>query len=247
MIARFGNPALICSKRPDGLESEAAMPQMTIGCPFASGLMNGLKAATQELHNNAENHEFQQRFSRGEITREDYVRYLGQMLHVHRALETGIRRLRSTVEALRLIPDYQFQQPYLEEDLAFFGVSLDEHPASPAVERLVARMKALELDEPLGLLGFHYVLEGSNNGSRIIARAIRHKLGLADGRGDRYLDPYGQEQRKLWMEFREKVNATTFSHEEAAAIASAARDMFQAVADISSDLLATIPVRSEPL
>lgn len=223
------------------------MQPVTTGCPFAGGLMNGLKAATQDLHNHAENHEFQQRFSRGEITREDYVRYLGQMLHVHRALEAGIRRRRPAVEALRLIPDYQFQQPYLEEDLAFFGVSLDEHPASPTVERLVTRMEALELEEPLGLLGFHYVLEGSNNGSRIIARAIRQKLGLAEGQGDRYLDPYGRQQRKLWMEFREKINATTFSHEEAAAITSAARDMFQAMADISSDLLAMALVRREPL
>jgi len=92
--------------------------------------------------------------------------------------------------------------------------------------------------EPASLLGLHYVLEGSNNGSRFIARGLMSAYGLAPGPGLRYLDPYGDEQRERWLAFRATMDEVGFSQEDSDRLLVAARQMFQSIVDISDDLLA---------
>lgn len=50
----------------------------------------------------------------------------------------------------------------------------------PAASKLADSNTRTIADCPAAILGYHYVLEGSNNGGRYIARPIRRVLGLGD-------------------------------------------------------------------
>jgi heme oxygenase len=92
--------------------------------------------------------------------------------------------------------------------------------------------------EPASLLGLHYVLEGSNNGSRFIAKGLMGAYGMAPGAGLRYMDPYGAEQRERWRAFRTTMDEVGFSAEDSDRLLESARHMFQGIVEISDDLLA---------
>lgn len=206
---------------------------------LAPSVMLRLKEATQELHTRAERSEFQQRLMRGTVPRELYAQWLGQLLLVHAALEAHLVALRADRPDLAvLIRDELFQAPRLREDLAFLGLSPDTLRATPAVERIITRMADAARACPASLLGSNYVLEGSKNGSRYIAKAVRRALPLTPGKGDRYLDPHGEDQPRLWGEYRQTMDAVAFTEEETVSMIDAASRMFEAAEGIGADLLA---------
>ncbi|TVQ33146.1 MAG: biliverdin-producing heme oxygenase [Phycisphaeraceae bacterium] len=199
-------------------------------------VMELLKASTQDLHDAAENHEFQRDMFKGKISREAYAAYLGQMLLVHRTLEGRLTDVRSEVPVIgRIVASHQYQAPYLLEDLAFLDVDPDSISPTPATKAIIERIGRAS---PLALLGMHYVLEGSNNGSRYIAVNIRKAFDLQPGRGDRYLDPYGEDQRQHWAAFKRDMDAEVFTDEQQETLVAAAREMFEAISHISEDLAA---------
>ncbi len=83
--------------------------------------------------------------------------------------------------------------------------------------------------------GMHYVLEGSKNGAKFLAPQVRTAYRL-DGRGARNLDPYGDQQRALWMAFREAMDAVDFTKSEFAAVIDAAKLTFRGVTRLYHEL-----------
>lgn len=201
-------------------------------------VMQRLRESTRDLHDAAEHHDFQRAFAQGSLPRDRYVGYLGQMYLVHKALEGQLRNAAESSEAIRSVVDErQYQVPYLVEDLQFFDVDPDSIEPLPGTRRVVDEINQMA-SEPASLLGLHYVLEGSNNGSRFIARGLMSAYGLVPGPGLRYLDPYGDEQRERWLAFRATMDEVGFSQEDSDRLLAAARHMFQSIVDISDDLLA---------
>ncbi len=201
-------------------------------------VMKRLRESTRDLHDAAEHHDFQRAFAQGSLPRDRYVGYLGQMYLVHKALEGQLRNAAESSEAIRSVVDErQYQVPYLVEDLEFFDVDPDSIEPLPGTRRVVDEINQMA-SEPASLLGLHYVLEGSNNGSRFIARGLMSAYGLTPGPGLRYLDPYGDEQRERWLAFRATMDEVGFSQEDSDRLLEAARHMFQSIVDISDDLLA---------
>lgn len=201
-----------------------------------SDVMERLKAGTWDLHQAAEQHEFQRRMVQGEISRDEYAAWLGQMLLVHRALEGPLAELAAADPRFAAVTPEQLQVPYLTADLTVLGVELAAVRPLPATARLRARIEADAAIEPLRLLGYHYVLEGSNNGNRFIARRLLPALGLDGAAGGRYLDPYGPRQRELWQAFKESMGRIPFSAGEIDALVAAARELFSAISALSGDL-----------
>ena len=203
----------------------------------AATLSAKLKDGTWDLHSAAEKQPFQQNLVRGKVSRDAYTGWLGQMLLIHRALESGLRDLvANDPRAAAVVTDEQYQEPYLLEDLGTLG--LDAGDVEPLAETtaLLERIAQTAADAPLGLLGFHYVLEGSNNGNAFIARAVRPALGLDPGSGDRYLDPYGERQRPLWAAFKDAIDTGEFTEAEHELLIQSARTMFGAISDLSAAL-----------
>jgi len=196
-----------------------------------------LKSGTWDLHQKAESQPFQKSLVKGEVSRAGYAAWLGQMLLVHRVLESRLRELAERDgRVASVVTSEQHQEPYLVADLAALGADAAGAAALPATADLIRTIEEAAEREPIRLLGFHYVLEGSNNGNAFIARAIRSALGLEPGAGDRYLDPYGPRQREVWSAFKTQIDAQGFEDAEQRAMVEAARDMFEGVSAMSVDM-----------
>ncbi len=200
-----------------------------------------LRERTAEHHRRAEQHDFQQQMVRGTLPRELYIRWLGQMLHVHAALESHLDRLVARHARLTTVfDDARRKVPALQEDLAFFGDrDRDGRPALPAARALAAQMDRLAAERPTALLGMLYVLEGSTNGSKFIARRVRPAYQLpATGEGSAYLDPYGEQQPARWQEWKGAMDALDLPAEEVEHLTLAAQQTFDAIRELGAELLA---------
>lgn len=199
-----------------------------------SDVMEALRSGTAELHQLAESQDFQRRMARGELTRPEYAAWLGQMLLIHRALESALAELRPSDRRFDPVVVEHFKEPNLVADLAALGAG--EAEPLPATRRILERIAAARRDEPLRLLGFHYVLEGSMNGNRFLARRLGPALGLTAGRGDRYLDPYGDRQREIWSQFKQEMLRVGFTPGDGELLVDGAREMFRAISELSVEL-----------
>ncbi|MEC9373014.1 MAG: hypothetical protein VYC34_04185, partial [Planctomycetota bacterium] len=74
------------------------------------------------------------------------------------------------------------------------------------------------------------------------AMNVRKAYDLQPGRGDRYLDPYADRQRERWADFKARMLSLDFTTEESDRLVAAAREMFQAIADLSDDLCARFAI-----
>lgn len=195
-----------------------------------------LRAETRGLHDAAERHPFQRAFSQGQLPLESYVDYLGQLFLVRRSLESALRRWLAGVPALRaVVREHQFQEPYLRDDLEYFSVMVDRIQPGVATQTLIDRIESVAPSRPVGLLGYHYVLEGSNNGSKFAAESIRRAYGLKR-RGTRYLDPYGDQQRSYWAQFKADLASAPVAPSDADFVIGCAGEMFAGIARISDEL-----------
>lgn len=198
-----------------------------------------LRTETAEHHRRAEQHEFQQQMVRGALPEPLYVRWLGQMLLVHAALEAHLARLVARDPVLSTVFDTSHHKaPALRADLRHFGSSEDATPL-PATTALLELFERLWREAPRALLGAFYVLEGSTNGSKFIARRVRPAYGLAaTGPGSAYLDPYGDLQPARWQEFKAAMDALDLPSADVARMTSAAQQTFDAIRELGAELLA---------
>ena len=126
----------------------------------------------------------------------------------------------------------------LEEDLRSLGVTIGNVSPLPAAKRLMATIEMARAERPIALLGMHYVLEGSTNGGRFIAKALRQAYQFEGDAGTKYYDPYGDNQRVLWASYKQEFDAMEVSEDERDAMVAAARDVFRAMSEIGDDLMA---------
>ena len=200
-------------------------------------LTQRLKEENADLHELAEHDALPSLMARGELPREAYVDFLGQMWLVNRALDRAVaERQRAGSRLLGVIEPRSLQTPYLEADLATFGVETDALEPTPGAAGLIEAIEAAG-DDDERLLGLHYVREGANNGNRYVAKKLRGPLGLdaETGEGTRYLDPYGADQRPLWEAFKARLDALELSDAQRDAIVAAARSMFEHIRRIHAD------------
>lgn len=203
----------------------------------AVGIMDRLRVATAKQHDDAENHEFQQAFFAGRLTRDQYVRYLVELHHVYACLENHIRSAsKDRPELAQVVAEENYREADLVDDLDFFGVAPGSSNPTPATETFMSHTEVLARTNPIALLGMHYVLEGSNNGSKFISRNIRRAYELTD-RGVRTLDPYGSDQRQKWLDYKLRMGELELSQDECDALVQAAQYMFSALGRVSSDLM----------
>lgn len=194
-----------------------------------------LRTETRDLHTKAEKAPLQEELVKGKLPRELYADMLEQMLLVHRELEQAIREHRPSVPALAaVVTDEQFQEPYLLEDLAFFGRDPQHIDPLPETRESVAEIRRTAREDPLGLLGLHYVLEGSNNGNRFIAKAAGPAMGIEGNSGLKYLLPYGDRQPQVWAAFKENLAACDLTDAEKDTLVEAAKRMFEMVFRVHS-------------
>lgn len=199
-------------------------------------LMIRLKAETRELHTYAEKRPLQQQIAGGTVDRAAFAAYLGQLYLAHHALESALARSRGLRPEISAVATTErMRVPELERDLEYYGIDPTALGPDPATTRFAAEVAETERSAAVALLGPLYVLEGSTNGGRFLARRLRQAWDL-DGRGLDYLDPYGEEQPQRWAEFKLQMDSLPLSAAERDAVVAAAAATFRAVADISDDV-----------
>lgn len=204
-------------------------------------LSERLREETRADHTRAEKHPLMAAMIGGRIDRAGYARYLGQLLNVHLALETQLCRLAAEHRVFGLIVrEHHMRTPDLLADMDALGQCLNQHPPLPATGLFRERIDGLAAEAPVGLVGTLYVLEGSTNGGRYIAPAVRRALGLFESTGTasgtEYLDPHGERQRDRWFLFKTSLDVLPLSPAERDLIVAVASDAFRGVHDIFEDL-----------
>lgn len=193
-------------------------------------LAEELKNRTSEMHRHAETRPFQKALVSGKVTREQLALYLAQLGLIHQTLESLLdSRPHGHLEQLA---DCSCDHSHhLAADIqALEGVT----KILPETERLAGQLREHAQGAPLFLLGALYVLEGSMNGNRFIARGLAASLGLTPGEpGLSYWDPYGEDQRPRWAAFRAEMDALAMTDAEREAVCHGADFMFAAIAEIS--------------
>lgn len=203
-----------------------------------AGVMELLRESTSELHKAAEEHAFQQAMICGQLSVASYVNYLSQMLAVHGALEAAMRKQASLPAVRNVVRPHHFREHLLLEDIASLGAE-PESPL-PATSEFVSEMQqAIDLD-PAGLLGFLYVLEGSTNGSKFIAKSVQRSLKLGGGRGTAYLNPHGDKQTERWAAFKSDMAGSPWDELGMMTLLAAAKAMFEGIIRVSDGLLDSV-------
>lgn len=203
---------------------------------MSNGIMNRLRDETRAQHEHAESRPFEQALAGGRLPRELYIENLGQRLCMHDALETPLRQLVARDPRLAgVVRDEQYQAPNLRADLEFFSVRAADIRPRPAVAALAHAIERAAIDEPLALLGFFYVFEGSKNGAHFLAQRLRAAYQL-ERDGLRYFDPHGDNQRPLWHAFKARMDLVPLTPGEADAIVAAAKTTFDRVAEVEDEI-----------
>lgn len=205
--------------------------------PPIGSIMLRLRESTAELHESVEKHPFQVSIMAGSLPRQAFACFLGQMWLVHHSLEAELRQHGKSVPAIdAVVRNYQFKVDHLAADLEFYGVTPDSILPTPATQELVATIMRISGETPAALLGMHYVLEGSTNGGKFVAKRVSAAFGLAGPDGLRYLDPYGDAQRGYWQQFKSDMDAQEFTTKQQDMLVVAAKTMFAGIGAICEDL-----------
>ena len=202
-------------------------------------IMDLLKESTAEQHRDAERRPLQQELASGRVSAARYATWLGQMFLVHRALWQEIAQCGSAHPMLSdVVRDEGLHVANLRTDLAMLGTDADMVVPLPSTARATQAIRDASASDPLALLGHNYVLEGSMNGNRFIAKALARTPAAP---AVAYLDPYGEEQRATWAAYRERMNAAPLDAAQADRVVAAARGMFGFIAELSDELMEDRP------
>lgn len=201
-----------------------------------NSIMQRLKTETRDLHSHAESRTLQRAMAGGEVDRTAFCAYLGQLHHVHSSLESALDSSRGDHPAIAAIATVdRMRVPDLDRDLSYFGIDPRRVPAGDAARRFSQMVGITNEANPIALLGALYVVEGSTNGGRFLARALSKSWGL-DGEGLSYFDPYGEEQRRMWASFREQMGEASIDADQEDAIVEMAKTTFLAIAEVSDEV-----------
>lgn len=217
-------------------------------CPLTlTPLADALKRATAEAHRYAETRPMQKRFVQGAIAPAALALYLGQLYQIHLRLENLLDEQPDVAARLGFC-DEQRHSHRLLSDLAARGVHATQSEILPATLRFISYVEETVAAAPTSIAGVWYVLEGSMNGNRFIARALERCAAGAAADGDAsapaaaaltYLDPYGADQPAKWAASRARLNdapADKFDEDERSQIIAIALETFSAVAAISDQV-----------
>jgi heme oxygenase len=205
----------------------------TIPTTTTPPIMDRLRAETRDAHDATEAIPFSQAMLERTLPLEAYVGQLAAYRAVHQALDHALASSEdpSTKAVWR---DDLAKAPLLDRDLTHFahvdlaGCDLALH----AAERFAAAIDERAARDPIALLGYLYVLEGSTLGATVLRVHIAAAYGLQGEAGLAYYSPYGNAVMPHWKQFKERMNALLLSVDEQERILAAAREAFGFIGEI---------------
>jgi heme oxygenase len=198
-------------------------------------LADAMKEATAEAHRRAESKDLQRQLVKGTLDERRLGQYLAQLQLVHAELERQLDAHDATARSIGWSDELRHSRR-LRTDLESLGVDVDKVGPTAGTAELLRTIESDAADEPATLLGSLYVLEGSMNGNRFIARALGMSP-MAERCAFTYFDPYGAAQPERWAAFRAKLDDRPADAERERRTVDAAERMFGAIGVISDEVM----------
>ena len=208
----------------------------------APGIMDRLRTETRPQHDKAEESGFGVAVMSQTLSRGAYCVHIA----AHHAILSAIETAHTTSASPRiqsLWHDGLKKVPLLENDLTALGCDETIMPAQTreAVDRFCSMVERRRLDAPESLPGVLYVLEGSTMGGSIMKMKLAESLGLSAGNGLDYYSVYGNDVRKHFMDFRERMGTAFDGSGFEDSIVEAGCETFELIGDV----FRSIPLETE--
>lgn len=195
--------------------------------------MDRLRQVTRPHHNRAEQIPLMNALLTGAVARDDYVRYLRMLAIVHASLE---RQLQSSEDSTvkQVWHRSMCRAPFLMQDLEALDACRipDSQPATEKALALVDWMMLLKAEQPIGLLGCLYVLEGSRHGARLLVDPLRDALEIDGGTGLSYFAEGARDMASAWDAFSRRMNEALADESACEAVMAGAQQMFDKLAEV---------------
>jgi heme oxygenase len=185
----------------------------------ASPVRQHLKRATADLHRRLETDLL---LLDPDLSLDRYRRILGYFFGFYAPIEGGVARVASAVPGLGL--PLRARTGLIESDLLSLGWSCREVAELPRCTELPP------LSRPEELAGCLYVLEGACLGGRVIAPALRERLGVAADSGASFFIGAAERTPARWRVFLAWLEGLVQAGAPTAAIVASARATFLAFA-----------------
>jgi len=141
-------------------------------------VMNLVRSAISAAHFQIEQTDYSKAMLDGSMNSKDYSRGLGQLWHVHGALEQSVQ-VAGGIAAF-FTPE-MIRTATIQRDLSFFGFDITSFGVVAETNSIVVQIQEWATAKPFALLGCIYILEGSRMGSLVIAKPLGKSLGLEPG------------------------------------------------------------------
>jgi heme oxygenase len=190
-------------------------------------LMEELKAATFSAHTRLQTAPFFETLAACQLPLESYIGQLRALSAIHGVIEQALANC--TDERIAFVWNNGMGKlPLLQQDLRYFEprTVADLKEAVEAALNTADELRLVSLEEPISLLGWVYVLEGSTLGAVVVRPMVARALLLAGEDGLAYLHSYGSAIHDRWAEYKQRMNALRLSPEERSQVAQAACQLF---------------------
>lgn len=193
----------------------------------AQPMMKRLKQATQSSHAQLEALPYFQALMAHRLPLDCYLAQLNALAVIHGVLEAEIAA--ADDQRLQAVwHDDLRKLPLLQADLRFFEprATGDAPAAVQSALAMTAKIRLRRVDQPLTLLGYLYVFEGSTLGNRMHQPDIAATFNLGTGEGCRYYASYTEQVADRWQDFSETMNRVLDDPSDHAPVLAAAREAF---------------------
>ena len=199
--------------------------------------MNRLKQETATLHRRLEKFPFFNALSNGTLPLASYVNQLrafatafGTLEHESTAIpEPSIRAVLGAGES---------RFTYLLRDLACFGdtmipeiINVKRH-----ADAMASRIRLLGVEDPVSLMGYVYVLQGTILGNRVHLPDIQRTFNVGHTNGAAFYAGFGDQTEECWAFFASLMNSFDLGDELTEKILTSAREAFGFLEDIHTAL-----------
>lgn len=190
-------------------------------------LMEELKAATFSGHTRLQTPPFFAALAACQLPLESYVGQLRALAAIHSVIEQALAN--GLDERFASVWNSGMRKlPLLQSDLRYFEprTVADIREAMEAALSTADELRLRSLEDPLALLGWLYVLEGSTLGAAVVRPMVARALLLTGDEGLAYLHSYGDEVHHRWAEYKQRMNALSLNAEERGRVVQAGCQLF---------------------
>jgi heme oxygenase len=210
--------------------------------------MEQLRTKTRELHDQIEALPFVKALTSGQLPLEAYVGQLRAMAIIHGVLEHTVAH--SDHHAVSSVWEASMAKlPLIEMDLAYLQPRTggEVREASEESLKLAQRARLRGVEDPVSVLGYVYVLEGSTQGNALHLPDVAATFHLAGSDGLHYLLNYGDGTGDHWRQFTRRMNLAITEPAEQGRVVEAACEAFEGLTRVFRALYPIKPEALRPL